>query len=247
MLFTFILIFLPIIQTISIVDQQQQQQHRFRRAWINFFSDETKTEVSAKGGSSINSSGNNGDLNQKGSDRWLNMVKNQTGRVMQGGTDLILTPVNWLTNLTNNWPLYLVYFTLFIKMKPERRTNERILSAPFSSVDVKNHLTQNHNQIHMNPLISLRDFHLHANASKIPQFNITNIIQRPTIMFSIDDNFKLDSNMLMIIILTGLFLLVLAKFTTSIIMDIFKLYQQGLHFHYPVPHHHVIIDFQHVK
>ncbi|CAF4992763.1 unnamed protein product, partial [Rotaria socialis] len=59
MLFTFILIFLPIIQTISIADQQQQQQHRFRRAWINFFSDETKTEVSAKGGSSINSSGNN--------------------------------------------------------------------------------------------------------------------------------------------------------------------------------------------
>ncbi|CAF4731144.1 unnamed protein product, partial [Rotaria socialis] len=40
-----------------------------------------------------------------GSDRWLNMVKNQTGRVMQGGTDLILTPVNWLTNLTNNWYL----------------------------------------------------------------------------------------------------------------------------------------------
>ncbi|CAF5014576.1 unnamed protein product, partial [Rotaria socialis] len=91
-----------------------QQQHRFRRAWINFFSDETKTEVSAKGGSSINSSGNNGDLNEKGSDRWLNMVKNQTGRVMQGGTDLILTPVNWLTNLTNNWPLYLVCMTIIM-------------------------------------------------------------------------------------------------------------------------------------
>ncbi|CAF3452504.1 unnamed protein product, partial [Rotaria sp. Silwood2] len=67
-----------------------------------------------KGGSSINSSGNNGDLNQKGSDRWLNMVKNQTGRVMQGGTDLILTPVNWLTNLTNNWPLYLVCMTIIM-------------------------------------------------------------------------------------------------------------------------------------
>ncbi|CAF5047354.1 unnamed protein product, partial [Rotaria socialis] len=45
---------------------------------------------------------------------WLNMVKNQTGRVMQGGTDLILTPVNWLTNLTNNWPLYLVCMTIIM-------------------------------------------------------------------------------------------------------------------------------------
>ncbi|CAF1497458.1 unnamed protein product [Adineta steineri] len=220
MLFTFILIFLPIIQTISIVDQQQQQQHRFRRAWINFFSDETKTEVSAKGGSSINSSGNNGDLNQKGSDRWLNMVKNQTGRVMQGGTDLILTPVNWLTNLTNNWYLKKNCSSSYIcllKMNPEMRTNERILNGPFSSVQVKNHLTQNHNQIHMNPLISLRDFHLHANASKIPQFNITNIIQRPMIFLFKSHSIIQDFFLLFIllIIISLLFLVFYRRYTKS--------------------------------
>ena len=27
-------------------------------------------------------------------------------------------------------------------------------------------------------------------------------------------------------------------------MDILKCYQQGLHFHYPAPYHHVVIEFQ---
>jgi hypothetical protein len=54
----------------------------------------------------------------------------------------------------------------------------------------------------------------------------------------------LDSQILTILIFAGLFLLILAKFTISTIMHIFKCYEQGLHFHYPAPYHHVIIEFQ---
>jgi len=82
----------------------QQQQHRFRRGVINFFSDVNEPEIIADRGSSINLGGNTGDPNEKNTrDPWLHMVKHQTGRVVQGGTDLVLTPINWLTNLTNNW------------------------------------------------------------------------------------------------------------------------------------------------
>lgn len=84
----------------------QQQQHRFRRGVINFLSDVNEPEIIADHGSSINLGGNTGDPNGKNTrDPWLHMVKHQTGRVVQGGTDLVLTPINWLTNLTNNWYL----------------------------------------------------------------------------------------------------------------------------------------------
>ena len=97
-----LLIFLPTILTIPMVDQQQQ--HRFRRGVINFLSDVNEPEIIADHGSSINLGGNTGDPNGKNTrDPWLHMVKHQTGRVVQGGTDLVLTPINWLTNLTNNW------------------------------------------------------------------------------------------------------------------------------------------------
>ncbi|CAF5095536.1 unnamed protein product, partial [Rotaria magnacalcarata] len=99
------------IQTISIADQQH---HQFRGGLFNFFSDINQPQLTAKHGSSINTGGNTDDLNGKGTDPWLHMAKNQTGRIMQGGTDLILTPVNWLTNLTNNWPLYLVCMTIIM-------------------------------------------------------------------------------------------------------------------------------------
>ncbi|CAF3208374.1 unnamed protein product [Rotaria socialis] len=102
-------------------------------------------------------------------------------------------------------------------MNPEMRTNERILNGPFSSVQVKNHLTQNHNQIHMNPLISLRDFHLHANVSKIPQFNITNIIQRPMIFLFKSHSIIQDFFLLFIllIIISLLFLVFYRRYTKS--------------------------------
>lgn len=99
-----LLIFLPTILTIPMVDQQQQ--HRFRRGVINFLSDVNEPEIIADHGSSINLGGNTGDPNGKNTrDPWLHMVKHQTGRVMQGGTDLVLTPINWFTNLINNWYL----------------------------------------------------------------------------------------------------------------------------------------------
>jgi hypothetical protein len=92
------------------------------------------------------------------------------------------------------------------------RTNERILNGPFSSVQVKNHLTQNHHQIHlMNPLISLRDFHLNTNLSKIPQFNITNIIDRP-VVFLFKSHSIIQDLFLLFIILVVILLFVLVVY-----------------------------------
>ena len=97
---------MSMIQTISMVDpqqQQQQQQRRFRRGLCNFFSDVNENKVSAKGGSTINIGGNTNDVSGKANGPWLDIAKNQTGRIMQGGTDLILTPVTWITNMMKNW------------------------------------------------------------------------------------------------------------------------------------------------
>ena len=76
--------------------------------WITVLSDvkktETKTEV--KNGGTINIiNGKTDDPNEKRNGPWLHMVRNQTGRVMEGGTDLILTPISWLTNMTSYWYL----------------------------------------------------------------------------------------------------------------------------------------------
>ncbi|CAF1623623.1 unnamed protein product [Rotaria sp. Silwood1] len=34
---------------------------------------------------------------------WLGLVKNQTGRVIEGATDLVLTPVHWLAHMREYW------------------------------------------------------------------------------------------------------------------------------------------------
>jgi hypothetical protein len=104
---------MPLIQTNSTVDQQK---HRFTGGLFNFFSDVHQPQLTANGGGSINNGGNTGDVSGNGRNPWLHMVKNQTGRVMQGGTDLVLTPINWFTNLTNNWYikfLFIFYSSLY--------------------------------------------------------------------------------------------------------------------------------------
>ncbi|CAF4600709.1 unnamed protein product [Rotaria sp. Silwood2] len=88
------------VSTMSLVDQEQ---NRFRRAWINFMSDIKEKKVSANHGATINMDSTHSNTSNKEADHWLNMIKYQGGRVMQGGTDLILTPVSWLTTITNNW------------------------------------------------------------------------------------------------------------------------------------------------
>ncbi|CAF4267910.1 unnamed protein product, partial [Rotaria sordida] len=64
---------MPMIQTISIADQQH---HQFRGGLFNFFSDINQPQLTAKHGSSINTGGNTDDLNGKGTDPWLHMAKN---------------------------------------------------------------------------------------------------------------------------------------------------------------------------
>ncbi|CAF2075947.1 unnamed protein product, partial [Rotaria magnacalcarata] len=34
---------------------------------------------------------------------WLKLARNQTNRLVEGATDLVLTPVNWLAHITNYW------------------------------------------------------------------------------------------------------------------------------------------------
>ncbi|CAF3189518.1 unnamed protein product [Rotaria socialis] len=115
-LFTFILIILPLIQTIP-VDDQQPQRHRFRRGIFNFFSDIKKHDASGNIGSSVivNDNVNDAESN-KAKYAWLSMAKSQGSRLMQGGTDLALLPVNWLTNIVNNWPLYLICITIIMSL-----------------------------------------------------------------------------------------------------------------------------------
>ena len=84
---------------------------------------------------------------------------------------------------------------------------------------------QNHQQMHVNnPSISLRDFHLHTNLSKIPPFNITNIIDRPMFFLfksnSIIQDFVLLFISFMIILLFLLLVLVLyRRYTKSLLAN----------------------------
>jgi hypothetical protein len=96
-------------------------------------------------------------------------------------------------------------------MYQEVETNERILSAPFSSVQVDNHLTR----IHLNSSISLRDIHLHANTSKLPQFNITNIIQRPVVFLFKSHSIIQDFILLFILLVFIILLFVLVVYRRS--------------------------------
>jgi hypothetical protein len=93
-------------------------------------------------------------------------------------------------------------------MDPEIQTNERILSGPFSSVQVDNHLTK----IDLNPSISLRDIHLHANISKLPQFNMTNIIQRPVVFLFKSHSIIQDFVLLFILLVAVILFLVLVVY-----------------------------------
>ncbi|CAF2889398.1 unnamed protein product [Rotaria sp. Silwood2] len=93
-----------------------QQQTRFRRALINIFSDTNEKKVSANHGGTINMDSTHSNTSIKEADHWLSMIKNQGGHIMQGGTDLVLTPISWLTTITNNWPVYLVCITIILSL-----------------------------------------------------------------------------------------------------------------------------------
>lgn len=76
--------------------------------------------------------------------------------------------------------IFILDILCIVIMNHHVNSNEKILSGLLSPVFVKHDFTHNHNQIHLNPLIPMRDVHVYANLSKIPHIiNITTVIERP--------------------------------------------------------------------
>ncbi|CAF2155166.1 unnamed protein product [Rotaria magnacalcarata] len=77
-------------------------KQRHRRGLINFFSDVHQPEIKAHDNAAIFINNGGPDSNMQKS-KWLNLFKNQTGRVITGAADLVLTPVHWLAHMRDYW------------------------------------------------------------------------------------------------------------------------------------------------
>ena len=77
-------------------------QQRHRRQFISIFSDNYKPQikVSDHGTLVIN---NNTQSSSVQSETWLKLIRSQSGRVMEGATDMVLTPVNWFKHVLDYW------------------------------------------------------------------------------------------------------------------------------------------------
>lgn len=95
-------------------------------------------------------------------------------------------------------------------MNSHTYSNEKTLSGLISAVNVKHHITHNDNKINLNPLISIKDVHMHMNLSKIPQINMTNIIERPFFMFFQSHSILQDFALLFILLIVLFTVLVLS-------------------------------------
>ncbi|CAF3189504.1 unnamed protein product [Rotaria socialis] len=104
-------------------------------------------------------------------------------------------------------------------MNAEMRTNERILSAPFSSVRVNNDFTQNHHQTHYNnPLISI------------------------IMMWFPMIDLNMNTATVVIIVMACLCLMALMKLTLSIFVDLFKINEKTQRLRTSVPCPHCILE-----
>jgi hypothetical protein len=45
----------------------------------------------------------NGDSNKPGEETLLRKAGSQVGKVLQGGTDLVVAPAKWLAHMQDNW------------------------------------------------------------------------------------------------------------------------------------------------
>lgn len=75
---------------------------RDRRALIKLFSDEKNSDFKTGNESPI-VVGTEGVSSPLPSDNWLKFMKHQTGRVLEGATDIALTPVQWLAHMRTYW------------------------------------------------------------------------------------------------------------------------------------------------
>ncbi|CAF1164219.1 unnamed protein product [Rotaria sordida] len=82
---------------------QVQQQQRYRRGLLfTAFSDVNKPQYNVRDHGSVNF-GDSAALLHKSKGNWLGLFRNQTGRVVEGATDLVLTPVHWLAHMRDYW------------------------------------------------------------------------------------------------------------------------------------------------
>ncbi|CAF1030054.1 unnamed protein product [Adineta ricciae] len=92
-------------------------QYRQRRSLWNFFSDTNEHRHQTGNNSPIFNvaSGNDASSTTKTvADSWLKMVKEQSGRIMEGATDVALTPVHWMQNISSYWPIYVICATIIL-------------------------------------------------------------------------------------------------------------------------------------
>ena len=82
--------------------EQQRLQKRVRRDFINIFSDRNDNKQYQ--------TGNNSPMIQTGTDAKTippkdlsDILGEHTGRLVEGATDVVLTPVTWLTNIQKYW------------------------------------------------------------------------------------------------------------------------------------------------
>ncbi|CAF4863319.1 unnamed protein product [Rotaria magnacalcarata] len=77
-------------------------KQRHRRGLINLFSDLHQPEINARDNGAIFINNKGPDSNMQKS-KWLSLFKNETGRVITGAADLLLTPVHWLAHMHDYW------------------------------------------------------------------------------------------------------------------------------------------------
>jgi hypothetical protein len=81
-----------------------QVKYRCQRSVINFLSDTNEPKHQSGDNSPIiTTSDNVGPPSSAPANNWLKLIQQQTGRVVQGATDVVLTPVHWLTHMQTYW------------------------------------------------------------------------------------------------------------------------------------------------
>ncbi|CAF3280690.1 unnamed protein product [Rotaria socialis] len=90
-------------------------KERKRRDFVNFFSDIHRPNIEARDSGTL-IIGNSDIYSSIPQATWLKLARNQTNRLVEGATDLVLTPVNWLAHITNYWPFYIISAIIILSL-----------------------------------------------------------------------------------------------------------------------------------
>ncbi|CAF1261660.1 unnamed protein product [Rotaria magnacalcarata] len=90
-------------------------KERKRRDFFNIFSDIHRPNIEARDSGTL-IIGNSDIYSSIPQATWLKLARNQTNRLVEGATDLVLTPVNWLAHITNYWPFYIISAIIILSL-----------------------------------------------------------------------------------------------------------------------------------